>query len=65
MSFAPMQKSDVADLNDIAVFIRVAQFESFVGPRGGFPYSSLYGAGQRRNAPDQAGSATLKLGNGV
>src|SRR3977135_3765057 len=29
MSFAPMQKSDVADLNDIAVFVTVARFESF------------------------------------
>src|SRR6202021_2301888 len=29
MSFSPMQKSDGADLNDIAVFVRVAQFESF------------------------------------
>src|ERR1700739_19153 len=29
MSFAPMQKSDMANLNDIAVFVSVAQFESF------------------------------------
>src|SRR5260370_26726737 len=29
MSFAPMQKSDMADLNAVAVFVRVAQFESF------------------------------------
>jgi DNA-binding transcriptional LysR family regulator len=29
MSFAPMQKSGVTDLSDIAVFVRVAQFESF------------------------------------
>jgi DNA-binding transcriptional LysR family regulator len=29
MSFAPMQKSNMADLNNIAVFVRVAQFESF------------------------------------
>jgi hypothetical protein len=29
MSFAPMQKSGMADLNDIVVFVRVAQFESF------------------------------------
>jgi DNA-binding transcriptional LysR family regulator len=29
MSFAPMQKSHMADLNDIVVFARVAQFESF------------------------------------
>lgn len=29
MSFAPMQKFDVVDLNDIAVFVRVAQFGSF------------------------------------
>jgi DNA-binding transcriptional LysR family regulator len=29
MSFSLMQKSGVADLNDIAVFVKVAQFESF------------------------------------
>jgi DNA-binding transcriptional LysR family regulator len=29
MSFARMQKSGMADLNDIAVFVRVAQLESF------------------------------------
>jgi DNA-binding transcriptional LysR family regulator len=29
MSFAPMQKSGMTDLNDIAVFVRVAQFQSF------------------------------------
>ena len=29
MSFAPMQKSPMADLNDVVIFARVAQFESF------------------------------------
>src|ERR1700735_1496842 len=29
MSFAPVQKPGMVDLNDIAVFVRVAQFGSF------------------------------------